>query len=478
LIVCIPKREIFANAVAHVTILFIVLIIINMIIAQILYLLLKNSVIKPIGKLTLIANKIGKGEDVKIKIEKPQDFAHLASTFDKMTQSIKTITKEKERMNSELNIAKDIQASSLPNKFPAFPEQNDFDIYASMTPAREVGGDFYDFYFIDNEHFMFLIADVSGKGIPAALFMMTTKTLIHNLSKVGYKPQELINIINKEICANNKQGFFITMFSAIINVKTGKITYVNCGHNPPLIKTKDGKYNFIEMPANIVLGAFENTNFEIKEAQLQQGDTIFAYTDGVTEAMNQNGDMFTEERLQISVNNFDNNDLKVMTENIKNEVSDFCENSPQSDDLTILIFKFKKDTNIKTYKDFATKENYKNFYQWLNNTCKEWNINETLINKIDMCAEEIFANVSFYSYEKPPGEITVSIQKTENEIVLKFEDEGVEYNPLAKPDPDITLPPEERPIGGLGIFMVKEMANSIYYEYVNNKNILTLIFLN
>lgn len=480
LVICIPKKEIFryVDSIYFPWVLGILFFIFTILV--LVYFDMNYYIINPIDKLISIARKIGKGEDANIKIDNPEEFAQLASTYDKMTKDLKTITIEKERINSELNIAKSIQASSLPNIFPPFPDRDEFDIYALMETAKEVGGDFYDFYFIDENHLMFLIADVSGKGVPAALFMMTVKTLINNLSQVGYEPKELINIINKKICENNKQGFFITMFSGIANVKTGELTYVNCGHNPPLIKSNSEKYRYLECESNMVLGAFDGFDYKIHKIQLNKGDTLCLYTDGITEATNNDENMYGEEKLLEKVNEFDNKDIKSMALNIKNDVIKFTDKTELSDDLTLLIFKYGSKMNYMhdaIYKAPASKENYNKFYQWLRQICKDWNVNEELTNKIDMCGEEIYANISFYAYEQSQGEIRVSIQKENNEIILKFEDDGIPYNPLEKTDPDINLPPEQRPVGGLGIFMVKEMVNDINYEYKNQSNVLTLKFL-
>ena len=479
LVICLPKREMFRNVdMFYFPFTALILLFIFMILALV-YFGMNHYIINPIDKLIDIAHKISHGEDINIKISKPAEFVQLASTFDTMTKDIKAITKEREHINSELSIAKSIQASSLPSVFPPFPDRDEFDIYALMEPAKEVGGDFYDFYFIDDTHFMFLIADVSGKGVPAALFMMTVKTLINNLSQIGYEPADLIKLINKKICETNKQGLFVTMFSGIINVETGELTYVNCGHNPPLIKTNSNEYKYLECESNIVLGAFEDFDFKIYKTKFDIGDTILLYTDGVTEATNHNDQMYGEDRLLEKVNKFDNDFVDAMALDVRNDVLKYTEKIERSDDLTLLVFKYKNKHNstCKTiYKAPASKDNYKQFYQWLHKICEKWQISDELTNKLDMCGEEIYANIAFYAYPQTQGDIRVSIKKEDNRIILKFEDDGIQYNPLEKPDPDIDLPPEQRPLGGLGIFMVKEMADDVQYEYSNNRNILTLTF--
>lgn len=478
LIICIPRKEMF-YLLAHVLKrMVIILLILSFLIPALLYLSLNRYVMSPINKLIDIARKIGKGEEVNIKIEKPEEFAQLASTYDKMTKDIRAITNERAKINSELSIAKSIQFSSIPNVFPPFPEKSEFDIFASMEPAKEVGGDFYDFYFIDEDNFMFLIADVSGKGVPAALFMMTVKTLVNNLSQIGYTPKELIETVNRKICETNNEGLFITMLTGIVNIQNGNLTLINCGHNQPLIKRNNGNYEYLNLDSNIVLGAFADTEFSVYETKLNRGDSIFTYTDGITEAVNNTDEMYGEKRLYEALNQVKEKDINSIVDYIKSDIKNFVQSAPQFDDITMLIFKYLKPDNIKTFKSEAKTENYKSFYTWLHETCSDWNLNEELTNKLDMCAEEIYANISFYAYGENAGTIEAQISNNEKELTLKFIDEGAAYNPLEKPDPDITLPPEQRPIGGLGIFMVKEMADKISYKRENNKNILTIIFNN
>ena len=476
-VICIPKSEMFKDIDRFCINMFVVLIIIGFIIPALLYFSMNRYIINPIAKLTDIAHKISNGEDVNIKIEKPEEFAQLAATYDKMTKNIRTITHERSKIISELSIAKSIQASSLPNVFPPFPDKTSFNIFASMEPAKEVGGDFYDFYFINDTKFMFLISDVSGKGIPAALFMMTVKTLINNMSQINDNPKELIENINKKICQTTKEGFFVTMLAGITDIETGETSIINCGHNLPLIKRQNENYEYLKLNSNIALGVFDDAKYEIYETVLNPGDIIFTYTDGVTESTNLNDEMYGEEKLYNCLNNIKETDVIQIAQKVKESVKEHTESAPQSDDITMLIFKYNgKQNNIKTFKQFVTQENYKTFYTWLHDACQEWDINDDLTNKLDMCAEEIFANVAFYAYPEKNGIIDVELKKSDHNIIIEFKDQGIEYNPLEKPDPDITLPPEERPLGGLGIYMVKNLANIIYYKRENNNNILTLIF--
>lgn len=474
LIVNIPKHELFKTMYKHVLLLFVGLMLISMIISLFLYIILQRYINTPISKLTSIANKIQEGDlDVKIKIDKPEEFAKLADTFNDMSINIKNITKEREKIESELTLAKAIQASSLPNVFPPFPENNQFDIFAGMEPAREVGGDFYDFYFIDDTHFMFVIADVSGKGVPAALFMMTVKTLINYIAQSVHNPEEMMKIVNKKICANNKQGFFVTLLAGIVNIKTGDLSIVNCGHNPPLLKQANGKFAYLETEHNIVLGAFNDFDFKSNQFKLDEGDTIIFYTDGITEAMNSSDEMYGEERLLETVNSTEYESISELQNKIKQNVKEFTKDFPQSDDMTMLICKFNGNSKA-TYHDIATKDNYKKYLEWLTETANNYELGSAVKYKLELISEEIYTNIISYAYPKGEGYVDVSLQKQDKELTIVFTDSGVPFNPLDKPDPDIDFPPESREQGGLGIFIVKNMTSYINYEYLGGRNVLTM----
>ncbi len=480
LIVNIPKNELFGPVLKHFTVIFFIFLIISILVSLSMYKLLKRNVNDPIEKLVNISDEIGQGNlDAKINIEKPQEFARLSSAFNKMTNDIKdyinrvnNITHEKEKMESELSIARSIQYSVLPNTF--YPNMKEFDIFASMETAKEVGGDFYDFFFINDNEFMFLIADVSGKGIPAALFMMTTKTLIKNLANESYSPKELIEKINNQICENNRQGFFVTMFAGIININTGKISYINCGHNPPLIK-KNNRYNYLNISPNLVLGAMNDIEYDIEEDFLNVGDVIFLYTDGVTEAFNPEQKQYGEERLLDCLNKNSDTDVQKILRSVKSDVKEYSEGIEQSDDITMLCFKYNgcpTDGNADRFSSPATIEGYREFRTWLKNECEKFAVNEKLTMKIELVCEELFTNVISYAYGEKEGEIGAIFENVRNELIITFIDNGVEYNPLDKPDPDISLALDDRPIGGLGIFMVKQSVDDINYKYEDGKNIL------
>lgn len=476
LIVNVPKHELFFILYKHVFALFVLLMLTSLIISILLYIFLQRNINRPINKLSRIAKSISSGNiDEKIKIEKPLEFAQLAQTFNKMTTDIKNITHDRERIESELNFAKKIQLSSLPNIFPPFPERPEIDIFADMEPAKEVGGDFYDFYFIDNNKLLFLIADVSGKGVPASLFMMTTKTLINSIAMTETNPAEMVKSINKKICSNNKYGFFVTMLVGILDTFSGKIAFVNCGHNPPLIKGGNGTFEYKKLDTNIVLGAFEDADFTVNEYQLGKGDTILLYTDGVTEAVNENDELYGEARLSDVVNSLEKDNVENIINEIRQNVKEYANGVLQSDDMTMVTLKYNGlETEEYVYNTPATRENYKNFNKWLTDLCDKFKLNESLQYKLELISEELYTNVCSYAYDSEGGVIKVEFNVMGEDVILKFSDYGIPYNPLERPDPDLNAPPEERDKGGLGIYIIKQYADDIEYEYKNNMNNLII----
>jgi len=250
------------------------------------------------------------------------------------------VTAEKERIGAELNVATNIQASMLPCIFPAFPERDEFDIYASMRPAKEVGGDFYDLFLIDNNTLAILIADVSGKGVPAALFMVIAKTLIKNNAQNGLSPKDVFDKVNNLLCANNNEGMFVTAFMGYLDIPSGRLTCVNAGHNPPLL-LKDNRFQWVKIKRGLVLGGMEDMCYKEETLTLEKGEMIFLYTDGVTEALNPENELFSEERLMDIAEKSKNCSLKEFTVSVKTEIDAFARGAEQADDITMLVMKYK-----------------------------------------------------------------------------------------------------------------------------------------
>ena len=343
LIVNVPLFELFGAAVHHLIVLLSVLLIRTLLIVGILYFVLHRNINKPINQLSQIAQKISRGNLNKtIHLDKPSELAQLAKVFNKMKLDIKTqlmqlakVSNEKEKIDSELAIAKTIQASALPTDFP---KNKYFELVASMLPAREVGGDFYDFFPIDENHFAFLMADVSGKGITAALYMMSAKTAIKNMLQAGYPLSEAISKANKTLCDNHARGMFVTAFIGILDLKSGKVEYINAGHCPPLRKTQKG-YVYANVVRNLVLGVTPSYKYEVGQFMLKKNEYLFLYTDGVTEAQTKEEKLFGPERLEKALNKRKLS-LSDTIPYIHKNIQRFVKGAPQSDDITMMILEF------------------------------------------------------------------------------------------------------------------------------------------
>lgn len=298
----------------------------------------------PIRKLEDGVRRISKGEfDGKIEINSGDEIENLATAFNNMTKDLKqhiidltTVTAEREKIGAELDIATKMQLSMLPNQFPAFPEYSQFDLYATMVTAKEVGGDFYDFFMVDDKHLALVMADVSGKGVPAALFMVKAKTLLQNFAQKGTSPSEILRGVNHELCVNNDAGMFVTAWIGILNVDTGEMNYANAGHNAPLIKRTGGNFEKLKCDANFVLAGLEEINYTQHTVSLQNGDYLYLYTDGVTEATNAKQELYSEARLVDFMNASEIVSAQSLLEEIKEDVDKFAGGEDQFDDITML----------------------------------------------------------------------------------------------------------------------------------------------
>lgn len=269
-----------------------------------------------------------------------RSYIKMINNLEKYIDNLKNVTAEKERINAELTLASDIQAHMLPCIYPAFPEHDEFDVYAIMTPAKEVGGDFYDFFMIDETHLAVVMADVSGKGVPAALFMVITKTLIKNQAQILMEPDEVFTSVNKLLCDGNDAGLFVTAWIGILDIKTGKLTYANAGHNPPLIKNQNDDFIYLKSAPGFVLAGLDTTKYRKNELYMNKGDRLFLYTDGVTEATNADNMLYGEEKLKQFLDLHKNESATDILHNLKKDIDLFVDRAPQFDDITMLMLDF------------------------------------------------------------------------------------------------------------------------------------------
>nr|WP_317449527.1 SpoIIE family protein phosphatase [uncultured Sellimonas sp.] len=361
LAVDISINEIRDTLVKYVFIVLVGMIFLIAVFLTALYSWLKKRIIVPISKVKTAAQAFvisshGQTDPEKIQFEDPQivsedEMQALSEAFVTMAADLKEYmrdllaeTKEKERISTELSLATEIQANMLPCIFPAFPERTEFDIYAMMHPAKEVGGDFYDFFLIDEDHLALVIADVSGKGVPAALFMVIAKTLIKNQALTGESPAQILRSVNEQLCEGNEAELFVTVWLGIIQISTGKGIAANAGHEHPVIRRKDGKFELVIYRHSPAVAVMEGMNFREHEFELYPGDTLFVYTDGVPEATDSQNKLFGNERMLNALNKNPDAKPEELLKNVKEEVDLFTKEVPQFDDVTMLGIKYYGET--------------------------------------------------------------------------------------------------------------------------------------
>ncbi len=322
-----------------------------LIVITVIAIVLAKRLTDPILKLESGATHIGNGElDYQLKVETGDEIEQLAKNFNKMTVNLKLYIKNlretvaaKEKIEGELQVASEIQMSMLPRMFPPFPDHREFEIFANMEPARQVGGDFYDFFFVDENKLFFCIGDVSGKGVPAALFMVRTQTLIRNEAREGHTPDEILLHVNNTLEVRNDSCMFATVFCGIMNTATGEVEYCCGGHNPPLVQRNDSGYEYMNLPGSIAVGPLpgDESLYKLLKLRLNPGEKIFLYTDGVTEANNPRHELYSEERLKKLLNSIPEKDPTDTIVAVRLDIIQYTENEPQFDDITMLGIRYK-----------------------------------------------------------------------------------------------------------------------------------------
>lgn len=307
-----------------------------------IFYLVKKLVVTNIHKINESLSEITDGNlETVVNVRSHEEFDELSNDINATVDTLKKyIADAAARIDAELAFAKAIQHSALPSVFPPYPNRNEFEIYATMHTAKEVGGDFYDFYFVDEDNLAFLIADVSGKGIPAAMFMMQSKTILKSLAESGMSVEQVFTQANEKLCEGNDANMFVTAWMGILNVKTGLVSFANAGHNPPLVKHTDGTFEYLKSRPGFVLAGMEGVRYRKNELQLKPGDVIYLYTDGVTEATDINNQLYGEERLSTVLDTNKEQNTQIICDEVKKDVDIFVGEAPQFDDITMLALKF------------------------------------------------------------------------------------------------------------------------------------------
>lgn len=442
---------------------------------------LRRGVVNPIRLLTneaasFIQNETEISERL-LTIRTGDEIEQLAGAIHKMevdikdyVSNIRLITAEKERISAELNVATQIQSSMLPSIFPDFVDRPEFKIFATMMPAREVGGDFYDFFLLDEKRLAFVIADVSGKGIPAALFMVITKTLIKNQAQSGHEPDQIFTAVNQQLCENNEANMFVTAWLGIFDLVSGKLTWVNAGHNPPLLRRREGEYEYLQSRPGFVLGGMSGLTYKASDCFLEVGDRLFLYTDGITEATDAHLELYGEDRLQKTLNRIGPRQPAETIPAVLADIDGFVGEAPQFDDMAMIAIEVLR-CGEPQLTVAATLDKADELQAFVRRTLDCAGCPEKDRKMIAIAVDEIFSNVCRYSQGET---VTVHCLATSDAVSLTFTDNGMAYNPLQKESPDVSLSAEERTVGGLGIFLVQKLMDDVTYAFVDGQNRLTI----
>lgn len=437
----------------------------------------------PIVQLTNDVSRIGAGNlDYRIQIHTGDEVEALGNAFNHMTEKMREYirnlaeaTAERERIHAEIGLAARIQADMLPKVDEPFKSRTELRLLAGMTPAKGVGGDFYDFFFLDDMHLAMVMADVSGKGMAAALFMVKARTVLRSRITTDRPLAQIAETVNNILCENNENGMFVTAWIGILTLPTGRLRCVNAGHCYPLIRHGDGTAEYLEHIDGMVLAGMEDIPYTQQEYHLRQGDAVLLYTDGVTEDANESGELYGEQRLKACVEN-SVQDLEGMLDDIKRELKEYQGSAPQADDITMLAVQwdgYRYDRYVFSPQEMKIAD----IVDFAENSLNGAGIAFEDSVVIQVAVDEIASNICYYSGAGSASlGICVSDRENRREVILYFADDGVPYNPLEQANPDVDKDLRERKAGGLGIFMVKEQMDSVFYEYSEGQNQLVCTY--
>lgn len=435
---------------------------------------------RPIERFTSSARQIASGNfHAEVPEVEYTDLRYLQEALSQMERSLdqyvtdlRTTTEAKAQIEGELNIARRIQMALVPKIFPPFPNRTDMDLYASLIPARAVGGDLYD-YFIDGDNLLFCIGDVSGKGIPGALMMAITRSLFRNIAMHENTPAAIAKALNNAISEHNDENMFVTMFIGRCNLKTGELTCCNCGHNPPAVALDGHDFRFMDsLPTNLPIGVVDGFDYAQLITLITPGTQILLYTDGVTEAENSTKELFGDERLLHALSSHEATPQANIQAVLKH-VTDFVRDEEQSDDITLLCIQYQGDTYRLSIRNRL--EDMQQLQPFVDRVAEIWGIDEQKRFRLNLALDEAVANVVKYAYPQGhDGNIELVAKRSSNQIIFILSDSGQQFDPTASVTVDTTLGIEERPIGGLGIHLIKQMMDQVSFQYIDNRNILTM----
>lgn len=455
---------------------------------------ISRTITRPLGKLRDAANTLAAG-NLEAALPEPRghdEVAHLTHAFAEMRDNLRRYvadlretTAAHERMSSELRIAHEIQMGLVPKTFPAFPSRTDLDLYGVLEPAREVGGDFYDFFLLDENRMVVAIGDVSGKGVPAALFMAVTRSFLRSAFRSETDPSAVMANVNEELVEGNDTCMFVTLFCAVFDIDTGRLQYANAGHTPPAIRHPDGSVEWITRPRGPVAGVVPHATYQDGAVVLSKDDMLVLYTDGVTEAMNDAEELYGEKRLSDSLANpVCGETCRAASERMLADIRAFTQGAQQSDDITLLVVKGLKASLPVTAApattcSFSLENSFSDMERVLDDV-------ESLLQPtgasakrkyaVRLALDELLSNVIKYAYDdQAVHRITLDLE-TGTPFALTITDDGKPFNPLQDaPAPVLDGPVEDRPIGGLGLHLLQKMGMRMHYRREDNRNVLRVV---
>lgn len=408
-----------------------------------------------------------------------QSFAGMQQSLVKYIKELKDTTAQKASIERDIHIASGIQMGMLPENFPTKEDRDDVQLFASLTPAKDVGGDLFDFYFRDDKLF-FCIGDVSGKGVPASLFMAVTRAVFRTVSSHESMPDRIMTSINMTMGEMNKTHMFVTLFVGVLDLPTGHLHYCNAGHDAPLLVGNE--IHELQCDSNIPVGFMPSWKYTLQETLIPQGTTIFLFTDGLTEAMNINYEQFQMERVnEVAARALAQQQLepKQIISMMTDAVHQFVGDAEQSDDLTMMAIQYMQPQNGAKRIQSITLDNDTQEVPQLNNfvneICKSAGLDEISSSQITVAIEEAVVNTMSYAYPVGThGSVKIEVTATKESLEFTITDSGIPFDPTAQEEADTTLPANKRRIGGLGIHIVRQVMDSIHYERMGNSNVLTL----
>ena len=468
----IPRSEVYEGRLEWMLTLTFCLLVIFISVFLLISKLVQNVVIKGIDDINASVSRITGGDlDELVQVMTNKEFVSLSCGINTMVTALKkAIAEAQSRIDAELQVAKAIQHSALPEAATFANGEEDFDIAAEMFTAKEVGGDFYDFFRPDAGHLVFMVADVSGKGIPAALFMMKCKTLINSIAETELSPAKILTEANERLCEGNEVEMFVTVWLGVLELESGKLTYANAGHNFPLLARADGSFEYVRHTSGLVLAGMEGIRYKEFETRLGSGDVIFLYTDGVTESIDGAQNAYGDDRLLSVLNGLPDRKPSALVRGVTSDLQDFTRNEPQFDDVTMLALRCQDDGLEKLVVD-AKIESHGSVTEFIEKILSSRGCPAKALMEIDIAVDEIFSNIAQYSGAQ---EASVYCGVRKGRAVIRFEDDGRPYDPLSASDPDVTLAAGERETGGLGVFLVKKMMDRVSYEYKDGRNKLLM----